>query len=87
VDYTEWDLGLVAEGTYVQVELRGPAAFVRLLNADNYQAYLDGDGFRDYHGYPWEASPMVLEVPYDDHWYVILDHYEGDLWSRVTTLD
>lgn len=87
VEHLWWDLELCAEGTDVEVELRGAAAFVRLLDIDNYQAYLDGDGFVDYHGEPWEVSPMVLEVPYDGHWYVVLDHYEGEIWFRATKLD
>ena len=82
-----WDLGLCTTGTTVEVELRGVEAFVRLLDADNYQDYLDDDPF-DYYGGVWETSPVHLDVPYDDHWYLVVDGYEGRITvRRVTTYD
>lgn len=86
VEYLWWDLGLCTAGTGVEVELRGVPAFVRLLDADNYQDYLDDEGFQ-YVGGVWERSPLVLEVPYDDHWFLVIDGHEGKISARVTTLD
>jgi hypothetical protein len=39
---------------------------------DRYQAYLDGDGY-DYYGGFYDVSPVVLEVPYDGDWYLVVD--------------
>lgn len=87
VEHLWWDLGLCSGGTCVEVNLRGVTAFVRLMDADNYQAYLDEDEYVQYYGDPWEVSPLVLEVPYDDHWYVVVDHYEGRIKGWVEFLD
>jgi Domain of unknown function (DUF1883) len=84
-DCLSWDLGLHTAGTCVEVKLRGSAAFVRLLDADNYQAYLDEDEC-EYYGGSWEVSPVVLDVPYDDHWYLVVDGYEGPIKVWVTTI-
>lgn len=57
------------------MRLRGLTANVCLLNAEHYQAYLDGDEF-EYHGGLQDVSPIVVEVPYDDHWYLVVDGNE-----------
>lgn len=86
MEFIASDLGLCTAGTSVEVELRGAAAFVRLLDADEYQAYLDDDEF-EYYGCVWEFSPVVLDVPYDDHWYLVVDGQEGRVTvRRVTTI-
>lgn len=86
VDYLAWDLGLCTAGTSVEVELRGVEAFVRLLDADEYQAYLDGDEY-EYFGGVWQVSPVGVDVPYDDHWFLVVDGYEGDIKvKRITTI-
>lgn len=61
MEYLYWDLGLCTAGTCVEVELRGSSAFVRLLDADHYQAYLD-DGEYEYYGGVWETSPVALDA-------------------------
>ena len=83
-EYLWQDLGLCTAGTRVEVELRGAAAFVRLLDADHYQAYPGGE--YTYYGGVWEVSPFVLDVPYDDHGYLVVDGYEGKITIRVTTI-
>jgi hypothetical protein len=85
VEYLSWDLGLCTTGTGVEVELRGAPAFVRLLDADNYQDYVDGEEFQ-YFGGVWELSPLMLEVPYDAHWFLVIDgNDEGKVSAWVTT--
>lgn len=84
VEYLFWDLGLCTAGTCVEVELSGSEAFVRLMDADNYEAYRDDDEC-EYFGGVWEISPLSLDVPYDGHWYLVVDGYEGPIKvHRVT---
>lgn len=46
------------------------------MDADNYQAYLDGDEYVMYGGF-WESSPLTLEIPHDEYWYLVIDSYPG----------
>lgn len=84
MEHLSWDLGLCAADACVEVELRGVEAFVRLMDADEYQAYLDDDEWISY-SVVWETSPLVLEVPYDDHWYLVVDGYEGRITVKSVT--
>jgi hypothetical protein len=78
VEHLFWDLGAVAGGALFEVTLRGSTARVCLMDVDNYQAYLDGDGDEyEYYGGFTDVSPVVLEVPYDDYWYLVVDSYAG----------
>lgn len=52
--------------------LRGSTARVCLMDAEEYQAYLDGDEY-EYHGGFFDVSPVVLDVPYDAYWYLVVD--------------
>ncbi|WP_092787013.1 DUF1883 domain-containing protein [Actinokineospora terrae] len=70
------EIGSCAGGARFELELRGSTARVCLMDADNYQAYLDGDEYELYGGF-WETSPVALEVPYDDYWYLVIDSYSG----------
>ncbi|MFI7676359.1 DUF1883 domain-containing protein [Actinophytocola sp. NPDC049390] len=72
MEHLYWDLGSLAGGARFEVELRGSTARVCLMDVDHYQAYLDGDEY-EYHGDFYDVSPVVLEVPYDDHWYLVVD--------------
>lgn len=65
MEHLYWDLGPCAGGTCFEVKLRGSAANVCLLDADEYQDYLNGDEFEYFGGF--QDGPFVLEVPYDDH--------------------
>ncbi|SIS12237.1 protein of unknown function [Microbispora rosea] len=42
------------------------------MDIDHYQAYLDGGEYEYYGGF-YDVSPVVLEVPYDDYWYLVVD--------------
>jgi hypothetical protein len=72
VEHLYWDLGSCAGGARFEVELRGSTARVCLMDIDHYEAYLEG-GEYEYYGDFYEVSPVVLEVPYDDHWYLVVD--------------
>jgi Domain of unknown function (DUF1883) len=75
VEHLYWDLGSCAGGAIFEVRLRGSAARVCLMDVDHYQAYLDG-GEYEYHGGFYDVSPIVLEVPYDDNWLLVVDSNE-----------
>ena len=65
------DLGWCAAGTRVEVRLSGPAN-VRLIDEASY--VLRQFGYAHvYYGRLATSSPVVLEVPDDDHWLVIVD--------------
>lgn len=78
-----WDLGVVPAGTSYEVELRGSPANVCLLDAEHYQAYLEDDEFVYFGGFH-DVSPAVVEVPYDDHWFLLVDGYEQRIKVRYT---
>ena len=54
------------------------------MDSDSYQAYLDGDEY-EYHGIFWDVSPITLEVPYDNYWYLIIDSYDR-IRYRITSI-
>ncbi|PZG55996.1 DUF1883 domain-containing protein [Spongiactinospora gelatinilytica] len=83
MEHLYWDLGSCAGGASFEVELRGSAARVCLMDGDHYQAYLDGDQYR-YHGGFYDVSPVVLEVPYDDYWYLVVDSNGRRIKVQVT---
>ena len=86
MEHLYWDLGPCAGGTCFEVTLRGSSANVCLLDAEEYQAYLDGDEY-EYHGGFQEVTPFVLEVPYDDHWYLVVDSNERRIKVTFTEID
>ncbi|MFE5564832.1 DUF1883 domain-containing protein [Amycolatopsis japonica] len=57
-------------------------ARVCLLDAENYQAYLDEEDYEYYGGF-WESSPVRLDVPYDGFWYFVVDSYQGRIEYRL----
>ena len=73
-----WNLGGMAGGALWEVKLKGSSARVVLMDADNYQAYLDDEAYHFYGGF-YDMTPVHLEVPYDDHWYVIVDSYPNNI--------
>lgn len=74
MEHLWFDLGGCAGGTQLAVQLHGSSARACLMDADEYRAYLDGDEY-EYHGGFFDVSPIVLEVPYDDDWYLVVDSY------------
>lgn len=76
VDHYYFNIGTVAGGAQFEVELRGSPARVFLIDVDEYASYCDGDAY-EWYGDFFDVSPIVLEVPYDDHWVLVIDSNEG----------
>ncbi|WP_327034867.1 DUF1883 domain-containing protein [Micromonospora ureilytica] len=72
MNHLYWDLGECATGALFEIGLRGSTARVCLMDGDEYQAYVDGDEYEFFGGF-YDLTPVVLEVPYDDHWWLIVD--------------
>ena len=72
MEHLYWNLGQCAGGALFEVGLRGSTARVCLMDSDEYQDYLDGDPY-DFYGGFFDVTPVVLEVPYDDYWYLVVD--------------
>jgi hypothetical protein len=69
--FVKYDLGQLPAGASVTVTLRQPAN-VRLLNAHEFARYQRGESCRGIGGRA-VRSPINLETPSADHWYVVLD--------------
>lgn len=71
VEHVKYDLGQVQAGATVVVTLKNRAN-VMLMTAQNYRAYVAGRRVSFYGG---EAlrSPLRIDVPHTEHWYVALD--------------
>jgi hypothetical protein len=85
VEHLYWDLGSCAGGAQFEVGLRGSTARVCLMDVDHYRAYLDG-GEYEFHGGFFDVSPAVLDVPYDDHWYLVVDSNPRRISVEVTQI-
>lgn len=85
MEHLFWDLGIVAGGARFAVDLSGSTARVCLMDADNYRSYLDGGGY-DFHGGFFDVTPVVLDVPYDHHWYLIVDSNPEQVVVEVTQI-
>jgi Domain of unknown function (DUF1883) len=49
------------------------------------RSYLDGDEY-EYHGDFYDVSPILLEVPYDDHWYLVVDSNDRRITVEYTQI-
>lgn len=85
MEHLWWDLGSHAGGALFEVSLLGSPARVCLMDADEYEAYLDGDDYEFYGGF-YDVSPVELEVPYDDYWYLVVDSYDGRIKVKLTQI-
>lgn len=83
MEHLYWDLGACAGSARFEVELRGSTARVCLMDIDQYQAYLDGGDYEYYGGF-YDIIPVVLEVPYDDHWHLVVDSDDRRIRVHVT---
>lgn len=73
MNFWSWDLGQQSAGAVVRVALEGNAANVRLMDGSNYRSYQAGRQHHYYGGY-YDRSPVVLQVPNRDHWFVAVDY-------------
>ena len=86
VEHLYWDLGSCAGGALFEVSLRGSNARVCLMDADEYQGYLDGDAY-NFHGGFFDVTPVVLEMPYDYYrWYLVVDSYPERITVEVSQI-
>ena len=76
MEYTTWDLGFCPGGTCFEISLRGTEANVTLMDSDNLAAF-DAEEEFEYYGGHFDHSPIILEIPYDDYWHLVLD-LDGD---------
>lgn len=65
------DLGLLAAGNIVEVNLRGSQANVLLLDPSNFAAFKAGRRCH-YHGGLAKRSPVRLSVPRSGHWHAVV---------------
>lgn len=85
MEHLYWELGSCAGGALFEVGLRGSTARVCLMDADDYQGYIDGDEY-EYLGGFTDTSPVVLQVPYDDWWYLVVDCYPQRITVEVSQI-
>jgi hypothetical protein len=85
VEHLYWQLGSYAAGALFEVSLRGSNARVCLMDADEYQDYVDGEPYEFYGGF-FDLTPVVLEVPYDDQWYLVVDSFPQRIRVEVSQL-
>ncbi|GAB1509152.1 hypothetical protein JCM33774_11930 [Actinophytocola sp. KF-1] len=63
--------------------MRGAAARVCLIDDENYPAYLDGAEY-EHHGGFHDVGTVVVEVPYDGYWYLVVDGSERRITVQVS---
>jgi|CZKE01.1.fsa_nt_gi hypothetical protein len=59
-------------GDVIQVLLAGNAAYVRLMDDNNFHRYRSGQHFQFYGGY-FKQSPAIVNAPSAGRWHVVVD--------------
>ncbi|MGW4116904.1 DUF1883 domain-containing protein [Actinosynnema sp. NPDC004786] len=77
-DYLYWDLGKLDQGTWFRIGLDGSTARVMLVDAGNFSRYRKGREYEFFGGF-YDYSPVELEVPYRDRWYLVVDDNDHDV--------
>lgn len=87
MDFIHTDLGHRKRGEIVEVELRGNAANVRLLDGSNFSSYRNDRKHRYYGGLA-KRSPVRLQIPRSGRWHVAVDMrgLRGQVRSSVRVL-
>jgi len=70
--FTKYDFGHLQRGEIVEVTLSGNAANVRLLDSSNFSSYKNGRRHKYYGGLA-KRSPVRIQVPHSERWYVVVD--------------
>jgi hypothetical protein len=83
-DFVKYDLGELESGAVVTVAVR-ERVNVRFLDVGNFHRYQRGQQYRCLGGHAL-SSPVTLQVPHPDHWFVALDSGggTGTIHSNVT---
>ena len=87
MNFQKYDLGNLSAGEIVEITLVQNAANVRLMDSSNFSNYKSGRRHQYCGGY-MTKSPVRLQVPRSDHWYVAIDlgGYSGTIRSSVRVL-
>lgn len=85
--YAYSDLGPQEAGSTVLVNVRGAATNVLLLRMSDFLRY-QADGSFHYRGGRYRGSPVRIQVPSDDHWFVVMElgTYNGRTRATVEVL-
>lgn len=86
--YGYLDLGRQAEGSTVEVNVRGAATNVLLLSAANFLRYQAEHSFRYEAGGRYRGKTVRMSVPRDDHWFAVMEFgtYNGRARATVEVL-
>ena len=87
MNFQKYDLGYLSVGEIVEITLVQNAANVRLMDSSNFSNYKSGRKHQYFGGY-MTKSPVRLQIPRSDHWYVAIDlgGYSGTIRSSVRVL-
>lgn len=72
MDFLHRDLGHRKAGEVVEVQLRGRAANVRLMDSSNLSNYRNRRRYR-YLGAHVTRSPYRMRIPRSGHWHIVVD--------------
>ncbi|MHB0923721.1 MAG: DUF1883 domain-containing protein [Bellilinea sp.] len=72
MNFQKYDLGNLSAGEIVEITLVQNAANVRLMDSSNFSNYRSGRRHQYIGGY-MTKSPVRLQIPRSDHWYVAID--------------
>ncbi len=72
MQFQQYDLGFVQQGSAAEVVLSGNAANVLLLDSNNLNNYRAGRQFRYFGGYV-KSSPVRIPIPSSGNWHVVID--------------
>lgn len=87
MNFQKYDLGYLSAGEIVEITLVQNAANVRLMDSSNFSNYKSGRKHQ-YFGGHMTKSPVRLQIPRSDHWYVAIDlgGYSGTIRSSVRVI-
>ena len=72
MNFSYYDLGRRSGGEIIEVTLSGNAANVFLVDSSNFSSYKAGRSYRYFGGHA-KSSPVRLQVPSSDQWYLVID--------------